>query len=155
MLLFPLLSPCLLHYCSSGERGLLPFCSRREGRNSNKKLKSRSNRKSMFRSSRCILMCTLSNLDTRTIKHISHIHPRQHVPLMYRHTYFSCHTISMSIWLCSTATAMDRKIEPFLLSLTTGQACSASKATCSLFATGKHPIEAIEYTQEKDSSKSK
>lgn len=59
----------------------------------------------------------------------------------------------MSIWLYSTA--MDKKIEPLLLSLTNGQEFSTSKATCSLFSTRKQPIEAIDNTQENDSSKSK
>lgn len=51
----------------------------------------------------------------------------------------------MSIWLYSTA--MDKKIEPLLLSLTNGQEFSTSKATCSLFSTRKQPIEAIDNTQ--------
>src|SRR5215510_6512710 len=76
----PSLSPYF--YCSSGERGLLPLSSIMEGRNSNKKLKSRSNRNSMFRSSRCILMRTLSSLDTRTEAHQSNPDPSLHVLLL-------------------------------------------------------------------------
>jgi hypothetical protein len=61
---------------------------------------------------------------TKTLKHISRIHPIQQIPFFYRQAY-PCHMRARSIWLCSTA--MDSKTEPLLLALITGQACSPHK----------------------------
>jgi hypothetical protein len=60
----------------------------------------------------------------RTLKHISRIHPIQHLPFIYRQAY-PCQMRARSIWLCSTA--MDSKTEPLLLALITWQACSPHK----------------------------
>ncbi len=87
----------------------------------------------------------------KTLKHLSRIHPIQHLPFIYRQAY-PCQMRVRSIWLYSTA--MVSKTEPLLLALITGQACAASQAACSLFSPPQQPREAKDEAQEHDSPKS-